>query len=112
MSTGLAAAVPTADREIDKQRTEAAAVVFKECGALTLVECWGEDVPDGEVISFPMAVKCKDDETVVFSWITWPSRTVRDEGMKKAMAAPRLQPDKAYALGRHAADVWRLRDDR
>ena len=41
-----------------------------------------------------MAVKCKDDETVVFSWIVWPSREVRDEGMKKVMADPRLQPDK------------------
>jgi uncharacterized protein YbaA (DUF1428 family) len=40
-----------------------------------------------------MAVKRKEDETVVFSWITWPSRKVRDEGMKKAMADPRLQPD-------------------
>jgi uncharacterized protein YbaA (DUF1428 family) len=39
-----------------------------------------------------MAVQRKDDETVVFSWITWPSRAVRDEGMKKAMADPRLQP--------------------
>jgi uncharacterized protein YbaA (DUF1428 family) len=40
-----------------------------------------------------MAVKCKDDETVVFSWIRWPSRAVRDEGMKKVMADPRLTPD-------------------
>jgi len=47
---------------------EAAAVVFKEHGALKLVECWGDDVPDGKVTSFPMAVKRKDDETVVFSW--------------------------------------------
>ena len=41
-----------------------------------------------------MAVKRQEDETVVFSWITWPSRTARDEGMKKVMADPRLQPDK------------------
>src|SRR6266567_3134177 len=54
----------------------------------------GDDVPDGKVTSFPMAVKRKDDETVVFSWIIWPSRKVRDEGMKKVMADPRLQPDK------------------
>ncbi|MCY1384594.1 putative protein YbaA [compost metagenome] len=42
--------------------------------------------------SFPTAVKRKDDETVVFSWITWPSKQVRDEGMKKAMEDPRMQP--------------------
>jgi uncharacterized protein YbaA (DUF1428 family) len=45
-----------------------------------------------------LAVKRKDDEAVVFSWILWPSRTVRDEGMKTAMADPRLQPDKNLCL--------------
>ena len=52
-------------------------------------------LPDGsalELTSFPLAVQRKDDETVVFSWITWFSRAARDEGMKKAMADPRLQP--------------------
>ena len=38
-----------------------------------------------------MAVKRQDDETVVFSWIIWPSRNVRDQGMKKVMSDPRLQ---------------------
>jgi uncharacterized protein YbaA (DUF1428 family) len=40
-----------------------------------------------------MAVKRQDDETVVFSWVTWPSREVRDAGMKKVMEDPRLRPD-------------------
>jgi uncharacterized protein YbaA (DUF1428 family) len=40
-----------------------------------------------------MAVKRKNDETVVFSWIVWPSREVRDQGMKKVMVDARLQPD-------------------
>lgn len=90
---GFVAAVPTANREQFKEHAEAAADVFKEYGALQVVECWGDDVPDGEVTSFPMAVKCKDDETVVFSWIVWPSREIRDEGMSKVMADPRVQPD-------------------
>ncbi|AXK40663.1 DUF1428 domain-containing protein [Crenobacter cavernae] len=90
---GFVVAVPTANKEIYKQHAEAAATVFKEHGALKLVECWGDDVPEGKVTSFPMAVKCKPDETVVFSWIIWPSRKVRDHGMEKAMADPRLQPD-------------------
>src|SRR5262249_29859148 len=75
------------------KHAEAAAVVFKEHGALKFVECWGDDVLEGKVTSFPMAVKRKNDETVVFSWIIWPSRNVRDEGMKKVMADPRLKPD-------------------
>jgi uncharacterized protein YbaA (DUF1428 family) len=67
--------------------------VFKEFGALKVIETWGDDVPEGKVTSFPMAVQRKPDETVVFSWVTWPSRQVRDEGWKKVMADPRLQPD-------------------
>lgn len=91
---GFVAAVPTANRETYKEHAEAAAVVFKEHGALKVVECWEDDVPEGKLTSFPMAVKRKDDEAVVFSWILWPSRNVRDEGMKKVMADPRLQRDK------------------
>jgi uncharacterized protein YbaA (DUF1428 family) len=90
---GIVAAVPTANRAIYKKHAETAAVVFKEHGALRVVECWGDDVPEGKLTSFPIAVKRKEDETVVFSWITWPSRQARDEGMKKVMADPRLQPD-------------------
>jgi uncharacterized protein YbaA (DUF1428 family) len=90
---GFVAAVPTANREKYRRHAEKAAAVFKEHGALTVVECWGNEVPEGKVTSFPMAVKCQADETVVFSWITWPSRQVRDEAWKKVMADPRLQPD-------------------
>jgi uncharacterized protein YbaA (DUF1428 family) len=91
---GFVAAVPTKNREIYKKHAEGAAAVFKEHGALKLVECWGDDVPDGKLTSFPMAVKLKDDETVVFSWILWPSRAVRDQAMPKVMADSRLQADK------------------
>ena len=90
---GFVAAVPTANREAYRKHAEAAAVVFKEHGALKLVECWGDDVPEGKLTSFPLAVQRKDDETVVFSWIIWPSRQVRDEAMPKVMADPRLKPD-------------------
>jgi uncharacterized protein YbaA (DUF1428 family) len=71
---GFVAAVPTANREAFRKHAKDAAGVFKEHGALKVVECWGDDVPDGEVTSFPMAVKRKADETVIFSWILWPSR--------------------------------------
>lgn len=91
---GFVAAVPTANREKFKKHAEEAAAVFKEHGALKIVECWGDDVPEGQVTSFPVAVKRQADETVVFSWIVWPSRQVRDEAHKKVMSDPRLQPDK------------------
>ena len=89
---GFVLAVPTADRAKYQSYAQAAAAIFKQHGALQVVECWGNDVPEGKVTSFPMAVKRKDDETVVFSWITWPSKAVRDEGMKKVMEDPRFDP--------------------
>jgi len=90
---GFVAAVPTANRDAYLKHAAEAAQVFREYGALQLVECWGDDVPDGQLTSFPMAVKKGPDETVVFSWIAWPSKEARDEGHKKVMADPRMQPD-------------------
>jgi uncharacterized protein YbaA (DUF1428 family) len=91
---GFVIPVPKANREAYRKFAEEAAAVFKEYGALKVVECWGDDVPEGKITSFPMAVKSEKDETVVFSWIIWPSRTVRDEGSKKVMADPRMPPGK------------------
>jgi len=91
---GFVIAVPTRNREAYRVHAEAVATVFKEHGALQVVDCWGDDVPDGKLTSFPMAVKLKPDETVVFGWIAWPSRQIRDEGSKKVMADPRLKLDK------------------
>jgi uncharacterized protein YbaA (DUF1428 family) len=89
---GFVLAVPVANQEAYRQVATQAAAVFKENGALSVVECWADDVPEGVNTSFSMAVKRQDDEAVVFSWITWPSREVRDAGMKKSMTDPRLQP--------------------
>jgi len=90
---GFVCAVPTENKAVYIKHARAAAVVFKEHGALKMVDCWGDGVPEGEITSMPMAVKCQPDETVLFSWIIWPSRAVRDEGMNKVMSDPRLQPD-------------------
>lgn len=90
---GFVAAVPTANREKFLKHAEVAATVMKEAGALEIVECWGDDVPDGKVTSFPMAVQKKDDEVVVFSWIVWPSKAKRDAGMKKMMEDSRMKED-------------------
>ena len=89
---GFVTPVPTNKQEAYRKHAEQTAVLFKEYGATGVVECWGDDVPEGKVTSFPMAVKCEPSETVVFSWITWPSRAVRDEGWKKIMADPRMAP--------------------
>ncbi len=87
---GFLAAVPTENKEAYRRHAEEAAVVFKDHGALSLVECWGDDVPEGKVNSMHSAVLRKPEETVVFSWIIWPSKAVRDAGMEKVMSDPRL----------------------
>ncbi len=87
---GFVVAVPNKNKAAFIKHAKDAAEVIKEHGALRVIECWGDDVPDGEQTSFPMAVKCNDDETVVFSWIVWPSKEVRNSGMAKAMSDPRM----------------------
>ena len=65
--------------------------IWREHRALAYVECVGDDVPYGKRTSFPRAVKAKDDETVIFSWIVYKSRAHRDVVLKKAMADPRMK---------------------
>ncbi len=89
---GFVAAVENDNKEAYIKHAKIAAAVFKEYGALKVVECWGDEVPDGEVTSFPMAVKCKENETVVFSWVIWPDKKVREDGWQKMMEDPRMDP--------------------
>ena len=65
--------------------------IWMEHGALSYVECIGDDVPPGKLTSFPLAVQATDDELVVFSWITYASREARDAVNAKVMGDPRLK---------------------
>lgn len=82
---GFMAAVSNANKQAYLKHAQASAVIFKKHGALQLAECWGDDVPEGKVTSMPMAVQKAEDETVVFSWITWPGKVTRDAGWEKVM---------------------------
>ena len=93
---GFVAAVKTARREEYRTHAEQALSVFKDHGALGVVETWGDDVPEGETTSFTMAVKREDDESVVFSWVTWPSKEARDAGWAKIMADARMQGEMPF----------------
>jgi uncharacterized protein YbaA (DUF1428 family) len=88
---GFVVAVPKANIEAYKEMARKAGEVWKEHGALAYVECIGDDVPYGEVTSFPRAVQAKDDETVVFSWVVYDSREKRDAIIAKVMADLRLK---------------------
>ena len=88
---GFVAAVATANRAAYTEHARQVAQVFKDHGAISVVDAWGDDVPEGKLTSFPMAVQRKADETVVFGWVVWASRAARDEGWKLTMADARMQ---------------------
>jgi len=87
---GFVLAVPKENLGKYEEMARLAASVWKDHGALAYVECVADDVPYGELTSFPRAVQAKDDETVIFSWITYKSREHRDAVNAKVMADPRL----------------------
>ncbi len=88
---GFLLAVPRDNVEAYRKIARKAGKVWREHGALSYVECVADDVKPGKWTSFPQAVKLKEDEVVVFSWITYTSRKARDTINAKVMADPRLK---------------------
>jgi uncharacterized protein YbaA (DUF1428 family) len=88
---GFVAAVPAANKEAYRKHAADAAPLFKELGATRMVETWGDAVPDGKLTDFKGAVKAKDDEVIVFSWLEYPSKAVRDAANVKMRSDPRMK---------------------
>ena len=95
---GFVIAVPKANKQKFIDHANHADSMFIEMGALRVIECWADDVPDGTVTDFRMAVKAEPDEDVIFSWIEWPDKETRDKAYAVMMDPntkdPRMDPEK------------------
>jgi uncharacterized protein YbaA (DUF1428 family) len=87
---GTVAAVPTANKSAFLEHARASAAIFREHGATRIVETWGDDIPDGKLTDFRRSVQATRDETVIFSWITWPDKATRDAAWAKIMTDERM----------------------
>jgi uncharacterized protein YbaA (DUF1428 family) len=90
---GFVIAVPTANKDKFTHHANTADAVFMELGATRILECWGDDVPDGKVTDFRRAVQATADESVVFSWVEWPDKATRDAAMAKMHEMMEGNPD-------------------
>lgn len=95
---GFVLAVPTANKQRFIDHAKKGNSTFIDLGARRILECWGDDVKDGEQTDFRRAVAAKDGETVVFSWIEWPDKATRDAAMARmvelAKTDDRINPEK------------------
>ena len=80
---GFVIAVPTANKEAFIEHAKHADSMLKQLGALRIVECWADDVQEGQFTDFRKAVNAQEDETVAFSWIEWPDKDARNRGMER-----------------------------
>jgi uncharacterized protein YbaA (DUF1428 family) len=99
------APVPRANKAQYEELAKLSWDVLRDHGALRVVESWldeaGPDAatyhgvdarqPSASYPSFPRAAGAGADETVVISWVEWPDKQTRDEGMAKVTADPRMQ---------------------
>lgn len=88
---GFLTPVPTANKQAYVDHATGAQPLFDEFGASRMVEAWGDDVPVGKLNDFHGAVKRRDDEAVLFSWIEYPDRATYDAANQKIMTDPRME---------------------
>lgn len=90
---GFVMAVPAANEQAFIEHAQKIDSIFIENGAKRVLECWGDDVPEGKLTDFRKAVQAKEGEVVLFSWVEWPDKVTRDKAMAKVMDDPRMKPE-------------------
>ena len=88
---GMVASVADEKRDAFIDHARQSAALFREKGALRVVDGWGADVPDGKTTDFNRAVQKKDGETVTFGWIEWRDKASRDAAWGALMEDNRMR---------------------
>lgn len=73
-----------------KQVAEKVAEIWKEYGALDYFEYVGDDLILEGTRSFKEVVDLKVDEVVVFGWVVFPSKIIRDSANRRVPEDPRM----------------------
>ncbi len=87
---GFVLPVPKKNLAAYKRMARKFGSVIKELGAIEYHETVADDAKPGKLTSFPQSVKLKAGEVVVFSWVVYPSKAIRNKANKAMMKDPRL----------------------
>lgn len=84
---------PIAKAHLEEYKTvaEKVAEIWKEYGALAYLEFLGDDLQVEGTASFIKTVKVKENEQLIFGWVVFPSKEIRDEANKKVPQDPRME---------------------
>ncbi|MEO1033743.1 MAG: DUF1428 family protein [Bacteroidota bacterium] len=73
-----------------KKVAEQVAEIWKAYGATAYFEWVGDDLFLEGTISFIEALNVKDDEAIIFGWVVFPSKAIRESANKKVPLDPRM----------------------
>jgi uncharacterized protein YbaA (DUF1428 family) len=88
---GFVIPVPADKIAAYREWAENSAAIFKEYGCLEIVECWEDNVPDGQQTDFRRAVNAQAGEKIVFTWQVWPDKATLEAVEAKMHEDPRFE---------------------
>lgn len=73
-----------------KKAAEKVAEIRKEHGAIAYFEFIGDDLSLEGTVPFTECITVKKDEVIIFGWVVFPSKEIRDLANKKVQADARI----------------------
>ena len=87
---GFVLPVPQTHLDEYKNVADKVAEIWKEYGALAYFEYVGDDLKLEGTRSFIEVTDLKEDEVVVFGWVVFPSKEIRDQANQHVPNDPRM----------------------